>query len=83
MQALGEFRTVALISLAGRAAMLVLMIEVLRYHGLEGLALSRLGYGAVALLVYLPLVQHLHPGRNRSRSPAITIPIEAREASKP
>jgi O-antigen/teichoic acid export membrane protein len=82
MQALGEFRTVALISLAGRAAMVVLMIEVLRHHGLEGLALSRLGYGAVALLIYLPLVQKLHSGWIRSHRTAITIPIEAREASR-
>jgi O-antigen/teichoic acid export membrane protein len=83
LQALGEFRTVALISLCGRAAMLLLMIEMLRHQGLQGLALSRLFYGSVALLVYIPLVRQLRTVRPGSRIPALALPIEAREASKP
>jgi O-antigen/teichoic acid export membrane protein len=56
MQALGLFRTVALISLGGRAAMLLLMIYLLHHKGLQGLATARVCYGAIALLVYLPLL---------------------------
>jgi O-antigen/teichoic acid export membrane protein len=84
MQALGEFRTVATISLVGRAGMLLVMIEMLRHQGLQGLALSRLGYGSVALLVYLPLIQQLKAGkRMSSRVSSLTLPIEAREGLKP
>ena len=36
MQALGRFRTVAFISLGSRAAMLLLMIELLHRMGLRG-----------------------------------------------
>jgi O-antigen/teichoic acid export membrane protein len=56
MQALGLFRTVACISLAGHSIMLLVMLFLLHHDGLRGLALSRLGYGAVALIVYLPLL---------------------------
>ena len=63
MQALGLFRTVAFISLGSRTAMLLLMIVLLRHMGLQGLALSRLCYGSVALLVYLPLLRRLNFGK--------------------
>jgi O-antigen/teichoic acid export membrane protein len=56
MQALGLFRTVACISLAGHSTMLLVMLFLLHHEGLRGLALSRVGYGAVALIVYLPLL---------------------------
>jgi O-antigen/teichoic acid export membrane protein len=84
LQALGEFRSVAFISLAGRSAMLLLMIWMLRRHGLQGLALSRLFYGAVALVVYLPLLKKLRSAKPATRrvSP-LAIPIEAQETSKP
>ncbi len=65
MQALGLFRTVAFISLASRTAMLLLMIQLMRHMGLQGLALSRLCYGSVALLVYLPLLGRLNLGKKR------------------
>jgi O-antigen/teichoic acid export membrane protein len=55
MQALGLFQMVACISLGGRAVMLVVMIYLLRHMGIEGLAIARVGYGSIALLVYLPL----------------------------
>ena len=84
LQALGKFRTVACISLAGRAAMLLLMLDLLRRHGLEGMAISRLGFGSVALLVYLPLLRQLSvTKRERVSTSALTMPIEAQEASKP
>jgi O-antigen/teichoic acid export membrane protein len=66
MQGLGLFRTVAFISLGSRTAMLLLMIELLRQMGLPGLALSRLCYGSVALLVYLPLLGKLNIGKRAS-----------------
>lgn len=56
MQALRQFRTVACISLAGHSAMFLVMLFLLHHGGLRGLALLRLGYGAVALIVYLPLL---------------------------
>jgi O-antigen/teichoic acid export membrane protein len=84
MQALGLFRTVACISLAGRTAMLLLMIYLLRHNGLSGLALSRLCYGAVALLVYLPLLRQLAVGkRGRSCVASLAIPYKVQEGSNP
>lgn len=68
MQALGLFRTVAFISLGSRAAMLLMMIELLRHMGLPGLALSRLCYGSVALIVYLPLVGKLNTLKSATNS---------------
>jgi len=68
MQALGQFRTVALISLGSRTAMLLLMIDLLRHMGLPGLALSRLCYGSVALLVYLPLLGRLNIWKRAANS---------------
>ena len=56
LQALGRFRTVALISLTGRAAMLMVMVPMLHRLGLQGLTALRVVYGAVALLVYVPLL---------------------------
>ena len=84
LQALGHFRTVASISLAGRAAMLPLMVMMLRHSGLEGLATSRLFYGSIALLVYLPLLQELKPARQAGDSTgALMVAREAQEGSKP
>ena len=83
MQALGLFRTVAYISLIGRTAMLLLMIDLLRHQGIQGLAVSRLCYGSVALLVYLPLLQQLASRDHVSRSIAsLAIPCEAEEGSR-
>jgi O-antigen/teichoic acid export membrane protein len=82
MQALGHFRTVAYISLAGKASMLLLMVEMLHRHGLQGLACSRLCYGAVALLVYLPLIRLLNKGNENERRVSLpAIPLEAQEGS--
>ncbi len=84
MQALGHFRTVAYLSLAGKASMLLLMVDLLHRHGLPGLALSRLCYGAVALLVYFPLIRLLNKGSEREKQvPLPSIPLEAQEGSTP
>ncbi|RRA49624.1 lipopolysaccharide biosynthesis protein [Acidipila sp. EB88] len=66
MQALGLFRTVACISLGSRALLLLLMLFMLRTHGLRGLAVARTCYGALSLLVYVPLLWTLN-ARARTR----------------
>jgi len=84
MQALGHFRTVAYISLAGKASMLLVMVDLLHRHGLPGLALSRLCYGAVALLVYLPLIRHVNKGNEKERRVSLpATPLEAQEGATP
>lgn len=70
LQALGRFRTVALLQLSGRAAMLPLMIVLLHRFGLHGLAISRLCLGSQALLVYLPLGRFLLRGKKSERQAA-------------
>ncbi len=60
-QALGLFRVTALINLASRAALLLLMLYLLHRGGVRGLAAARLLYGAAALLVYVPLARRLTP----------------------
>jgi len=83
MQALGHFRTVACISLGGRTAMLLLMIYLLHHMGLQGLAIARVCYGSVALLVYLPLLRQLGLGRRETATvSALVIPCELQEGSK-
>jgi len=82
MQALGLFRTVACISLGGRAAMLMLMIYLLHHMGLQGLAIARVCYGAVALLVYLPLSRRIGIGRTKTDTVSpLAIPRELQEGS--
>jgi O-antigen/teichoic acid export membrane protein len=84
MQALGLFRTVAFISLGGRAAMLVLMIYLLHHTGLRGLATARVCYGLIALIVYLPLLRELGITKKESISaPGVAIPCDLREGSQP
>jgi O-antigen/teichoic acid export membrane protein len=84
LQALGLFRTVAYITLVGRAAMLLLMVVMLRHNGIQGLATSRLLYGSIALLVYLPLLQELRAGRRMGESAVpLMVACEAQEGSKP
>jgi len=60
MQALGHFRVVALISVGGRCGMLLVMMFLLHELGLKGLAYSRLWYGLIPLLVYIPLIREIH-----------------------
>jgi O-antigen/teichoic acid export membrane protein len=84
VQALGLFRTAAYINVTGRAAMLLPMILLLRAHGLAGLAVSRLFYGSVSLVIYLPLIQRLRVNNElRDNSQYSIVAIEAQEGSKP
>lgn len=82
LQALGRFRTVALISLGTRAAMLPLMIYLLHQWGIEGLAVSRLCLGSVALLVYLPLRPLLAAGREGPASSTSSVPFALQKGSQ-
>ncbi len=83
LQALGQFRTVAILTLAGRTAMLLLMIDLLRHQGLQGLALSRVFLGSVSLLVYLPLLRFLKSESvTQNRLPALAMTFEIQEGSK-
>ena len=66
MQALGRFRTTALINLGGRSVMFFLMIYLLRHAGIQGLAMSRVCYGGIALLVYLPLLSSFKAAEQKS-----------------
>jgi O-antigen/teichoic acid export membrane protein len=59
MQAMGQFRTVALISVGGRGAMLLVMVFLLHQSGIRGLAYSRLWYGLIPMLVYIPLLREI------------------------
>jgi len=84
MQALGLFRTVALISLGGRAAMLLLMVYLLHQSGLQGLVTARVCYGATALLVYLPLLVRPGIGKRQATSvSSMAAPCQLEEGSKP
>jgi O-antigen/teichoic acid export membrane protein len=59
MQAIGKFRTVALLNIGGRICALFLLVYLLRHRGIEGVVLARIFYGATALLVYAPLLRWL------------------------
>lgn len=83
MCALGLFRAVAAISLSTRAALLLLMVYLVHHDGLQGLATSRIFYGALALLIYLPLFQRFAESRRTSNSTApLLMACEFREASE-
>jgi O-antigen/teichoic acid export membrane protein len=63
-QALGMFRLVATISIVSRCALLATMLVFLHRWGVPGLAVSRLLYGAAALLVYIPIgIRFSHANR--------------------
>ena len=79
MQAMGEFKTVACISLAGKAAMLLLMMFLLHRTGIQGLAFARGSYGVVALAIYLPLLHRFTNARHNqpATAPHLDLPQEA------
>ena len=84
LQALGLFRTVAILSVVSKGAMLLLMIQLMHHMGLQGLALSRFCYGAAGLLVYLPLFGQLNLGKQARRGVSpLPIAYEVQEEAKP
>jgi Na+-driven multidrug efflux pump len=78
MQALGRFRTVALLNISGRVCALFLLVYLLRHRGIEGVVLARVFYGATALLVYVPLLRWLWVSRP-AHPPAAYSPAELQE----
>jgi len=80
--ALGNVRFVAWLNISVGFAMLVLMVWLLPYRGIQGLATSRLLYGLFSLLLYIPLLQKL-AGRRTSTPLAATSHSLFEEASRP
>jgi O-antigen/teichoic acid export membrane protein len=69
--ALGRIRIVTWLNLAAGATMLLLMVWLLPRFGAYGMALARLCYGAITLLVYVPLACQLSKvGRTYMPMPA-------------
>ena len=59
MLALGRVKTVTWLNLTGGAIMMLLMVWLLPHSGVRGIAIARLFYGPVTLLLYLPLAMRL------------------------
>jgi O-antigen/teichoic acid export membrane protein len=68
--ALKMFRAVTAISLTSRTVTLLLMVYLAHHGGLKGMAISRLIYGLLSLLLYVPLARKL--GITDSASPSRT-----------
>jgi O-antigen/teichoic acid export membrane protein len=61
--ALGNFRLVAVASMAMRAIMLLAIVLLATRHGLLGLAWVRLSYGVLCMMLYIPLWRRLRDYR--------------------
>jgi O-antigen/teichoic acid export membrane protein len=68
--AFGRVRVVTWLNLAGGAAMLLLMAVLLPRTGVHGVAMARLCYGLITLLMYVPVASAL---RTR-REPRLSMP---------
>jgi O-antigen/teichoic acid export membrane protein len=69
--AFGRVRVLTWINLTAGASMLLLMVWVLPRLGAYGLALARLSYGSITLLLYLPLARELR------KTPSLSISLPA------
>jgi O-antigen/teichoic acid export membrane protein len=67
--ALGDVHIVTALNLTGGLAMLLLMAWLLPVWGVHGIAMARLSYGVIALLMYVPLARVLGGARAPSLSP--------------
>jgi O-antigen/teichoic acid export membrane protein len=65
LMALGHFRIVTIMNVAGGMFMLLAMAALVPSHGVKGAAIARLCYGPITCLLYLPLLKLL-----RKTSPA-------------
>jgi len=81
MQAMGKFRTVALIALGGRCGLFFLMALLMRRFGIEGLAYSRLCYGVIPLAVYIPLLRAIHAKEAAKEQSDLTLSTPCQEVS--
>jgi len=68
--AFGRVRVITWLNLAAGATMLLLMFWLVPRLGTYGLALARLCYGAITLLLFLPLVRQL----SRARAMYVSMP---------
>lgn len=71
LMAFDRIRIVASIHLTAGAAMLGTMAWLNHTHGIDGIALARFAYGAVALFLYLPLLRFLYPNRTPRLRPVL------------
>jgi O-antigen/teichoic acid export membrane protein len=80
MLALGRVRTVTWLNLGGGIAMVLLIIWLLPRFGGYGVAMARLCYGPITLLVYIPLAFSLRsrPERNARIADVFATEPEAR-----
>lgn len=69
--ALGRVQAVTWFNLAGGAAMLLLMFWLTPRMGIQGIAIARLCYSLIALLVYVPLLRRffMKPRLQKAASP--------------
>lgn len=67
LQAMQKFRVVALISICGRGGMLLVMVLLLHKAGIRGIADSRLFYGVIPMLFYIPLLREIHARENAEK----------------
>jgi O-antigen/teichoic acid export membrane protein len=73
--ALGRVRAVTWFNLAGGALMMLLIAVLLPRFGMYGIAVSRMGYGPVTLLIYIPLLTMLFRKPSTTEGPSIPTPI--------
>ena len=73
--ALGRVHAVTALSLTGGLTMLLLMACLLPLQGVHGIAIARLSYGLIALLMYVPLARALGGARAPSLSAADIRPV--------
>jgi O-antigen/teichoic acid export membrane protein len=79
MLALGRARTLTCFTLAGGVLMIISMSWLAPRHGLQGMAWSRMFYGPITCLVYLPLLALLS-NRSKGRAYAPLSTPEYKEA---
>lgn len=80
MQALGRFRTVALLNIGGRMFALILLVCLLPHLGLQGVLIARMCFGATALLVYIPLAKYFWEPKSGCIDRVGTVQLQEEEA---
>ena len=73
--ALGHIQMVTALNLFGGLIMLLLMVWLLQLQGVHGIAMARLSYGLIALLMYVPLARVLGGARAPSLSSSGIHPV--------
>jgi O-antigen/teichoic acid export membrane protein len=73
--ALGRVHMVTALNITGGIAMLLLMACLLPLQGVHGIAMARLSYGLIAMLMYVPLARALGGARAPSLSAADIRPV--------